>query len=272
MATGKISRLPREIREQVNQRLNAGEAGKRLVAWLNELPAVRAVMAEEFDGAAINEQNLTNWKQGGFREWRMEREARDFMRPSPETTTTTVTTKELATGVAIRHLLLVHEWQQSPMPVERRWRQMRVILRDTLKLQRQDHSDRRLELDWERLRFAEEKFEDAKHSDTRRAMVGFLVAARKWPEVGEAMETAFRLFQERKVAEAEGNKAELKPIKVNQGGKKFQEEAQTGFVGCSPSPVSSPPGRGDDLARFWVQESATTSATVGGARGNVIKT
>ena len=72
MATGKISRLPREIREQVNKKLDAGEPGNRLVNWLNELPAVRALLAGEFGGAAINEQNLSNWKQGGFREWRMQ--------------------------------------------------------------------------------------------------------------------------------------------------------------------------------------------------------
>ena len=78
MATGKISRLPREIREQLNQRMVGGEPGKRLVIWLNELPAVRALLAAEFDGAAINEQNLTNWKQGGFRDWRMEQEVAAF--------------------------------------------------------------------------------------------------------------------------------------------------------------------------------------------------
>ena len=144
---------------------------------------------------------------------------------------------------------------------------MRVIVRDTLKLQRQEHSDRRLELGLKRLQFAEEKFEDAKHSDTRRAMVGFLVAARQWPEVGAAMETAFRLFQERQEAEAEVNKAELNPIKVNQGDEfSEQEGVQIKLVDCSPSPVSSPPRRGTDLARFLVQESSTTSATVGGAR------
>jgi len=74
MATGKIARLPREIREQVNRRLEDGEPGNRLVAWLNELPAVRALLAAEFGGGVIKEQNLTNWKQGGYRDWRMERE------------------------------------------------------------------------------------------------------------------------------------------------------------------------------------------------------
>ena len=36
--TGKIARLPDDIREQLNRRLNDGEKGKKLVMWLNSLP------------------------------------------------------------------------------------------------------------------------------------------------------------------------------------------------------------------------------------------
>src|ERR1035438_7957478 len=49
---GKIARLPREIREQLNHRLQDGEIGKRLVDWLNSLPEVKAVLAGEFNGRA----------------------------------------------------------------------------------------------------------------------------------------------------------------------------------------------------------------------------
>ncbi|MDR3460169.1 MAG: hypothetical protein P4N60_22305 [Verrucomicrobiae bacterium] len=306
MATGKINRLPREIREQVNQRLDAGEPGKRLVAWLNELPAVQALLAAEFEGAAVNEQNLTNWKQGGFREWRRQQEVAAFGVINAEGEETfnaqhstpngqgdgkfveqqeeaeqpirptggqlAVTVEELVTVVAVRYLATVREWQQSPVPVERRWRQMRVILQDVLKLQRGEHREQRLELeqerlelDWERLQFAEEQAEAKQQSDVRRVMVAFLAAARQWPEVGEALATAFRLLQQRK-AETKEKEAELEPIKVNQGEKFFENEVEKkGLVNCSPSPVSAPPGRGDDLARFWVQESGATSTT-GGSR------
>jgi hypothetical protein len=66
---GKIARLPREIREQLNCRLQDGEPGKRLVVWLDSLPEVKAVLAAEFDGRAITEQNLSEWKAGGYRDW-----------------------------------------------------------------------------------------------------------------------------------------------------------------------------------------------------------
>jgi hypothetical protein len=46
-----------------------GEEGKRLVAWLNALPKVQAIVAAEFGGNAIREQNLSEWKQGGYRDW-----------------------------------------------------------------------------------------------------------------------------------------------------------------------------------------------------------
>jgi len=42
---GKIGRLPKAIQEQVNRRLDNGEKGWPLVAWLNSLPEVSAVMA-----------------------------------------------------------------------------------------------------------------------------------------------------------------------------------------------------------------------------------
>jgi len=32
---GKIARLPRAVRQELNRRLDEGEQGKKLVAWLN---------------------------------------------------------------------------------------------------------------------------------------------------------------------------------------------------------------------------------------------
>jgi hypothetical protein len=264
MATGKISRLPREIREQVNQKLVAGEPGNRLVAWLNELPAVQALLTAEFGGAAINEQNLTNWKQSGLRDWRMEQEVAGwgrinaegrraqsngegeetfnaehstlnvqgdgkFVEPQihPIEGQSTVTVEQLSTIVAVRYLAAVREWQLSPVSAERRWRQMRVILQDVMKLRRQEQREQRMELDWEWLQLAQERFEEGKQSDVRRVMTAFLAAARQWPEVGEALATAFGMLQERKRGEIEGNKAELEPIKVNQAEHFFESvEAQ----------------------------------------------
>jgi hypothetical protein len=66
---GKIARLPREIRDELNVRLQNGEVGKLLVEWLNGLPAAQAVLKARFDGRAISEQNLSEWKAGGYEDW-----------------------------------------------------------------------------------------------------------------------------------------------------------------------------------------------------------
>src|SRR5476651_1910754 len=66
---GKIARLPLEIREQLNTRLADGEPGNRLVEWLNSNPDVMKVMQDQFDGRPINENNLSEWRSGGYEEW-----------------------------------------------------------------------------------------------------------------------------------------------------------------------------------------------------------
>jgi hypothetical protein len=67
---GKIARLPRlrcttarqalPIREQVNQPLENGEEGKKIVEWLNSQPEVTAQMTAEFDGQPVSAANLSN--------------------------------------------------------------------------------------------------------------------------------------------------------------------------------------------------------------------
>lgn len=72
---GKIARLPRAIRDELNQRLENGEQGVQLVNWLNGLPDVREILRKDFEGRPINEVNLTDWKSGGFLDWQAQQEA-----------------------------------------------------------------------------------------------------------------------------------------------------------------------------------------------------
>jgi hypothetical protein len=66
---GKIARLPGAVRAQLNTRLQDGAEGKQIADWLNSLPEVKERLTEKFEGRPINEQNLTNWRQGGYKEW-----------------------------------------------------------------------------------------------------------------------------------------------------------------------------------------------------------
>jgi hypothetical protein len=67
--TGKIARLPAPIRELLNHRLFNGHSGRVLVKWLNSLPEVQDVLRQFFDGRPISPQNLSEWKNGGYRDW-----------------------------------------------------------------------------------------------------------------------------------------------------------------------------------------------------------
>ena len=77
---GKIARLPQSIREQINRRLQNGQPGKQIVAWLNTLPEVAAVMAADFDGQPINEPNLSHWRLGGYQDWEIQQDALEVVR------------------------------------------------------------------------------------------------------------------------------------------------------------------------------------------------
>jgi hypothetical protein len=67
--TGKIARLPRQVRDELNRRLRDGQKGSQLAAWLNALPKVKDTLAKDFDGRALNKQNVSQWRQGGYQEW-----------------------------------------------------------------------------------------------------------------------------------------------------------------------------------------------------------
>jgi hypothetical protein len=57
--TGKIARLPRHIREEINCRLQSREKGRKILEWFGALPEVAAVTKAEFDGQSISEVNLS---------------------------------------------------------------------------------------------------------------------------------------------------------------------------------------------------------------------
>jgi len=75
---GKIARLPASIREQLNQRLSNGALGRKIVSWLNTLPEVNRIMAEQFAGKPISENNLSEWRRGGYQDWLHEQQDQEW--------------------------------------------------------------------------------------------------------------------------------------------------------------------------------------------------
>jgi Protein of unknown function (DUF3486) len=78
--TGKIARLPKDIRDVVNLMLQDGATAAVVIA---KLEGMLANGAQGVDGKPIeipNEQNVTNWVQGGFKDWQAEQQRLDDMR------------------------------------------------------------------------------------------------------------------------------------------------------------------------------------------------
>jgi len=75
----KIAALPPQIREEMNRRLADVVPGADILAWLNELPEVRAMLAEHFGGVPISPANLSLWVDTGFSRWIQEQDNREFV-------------------------------------------------------------------------------------------------------------------------------------------------------------------------------------------------
>jgi hypothetical protein len=152
---GKIARLSRDVRDLLNRRLHNGEEGKKLVAWLNALPEVRATMAEGFEGKPIREQNLSEWKQGGYREWLANQEAKELVERLGEEASEWETegrvrlTDTLSLWLAARYAMATREIAEIAGP--KKWRLLREMCADVVELRRGDHSAERLRLDGERV-------------------------------------------------------------------------------------------------------------------------
>lgn len=74
--TGKIARLPSQVRHELNQRLHNGALAKDLVPWLNSLPEVQHVLANRFGARPISQDNISEWRHGGFQDWLRDQERR----------------------------------------------------------------------------------------------------------------------------------------------------------------------------------------------------
>jgi hypothetical protein len=160
---GKIARLPRSVRQELNRRLDDGEQGKKLVAWLNALPEVQAIVAAEFGGKAIREQNLSEWKQGGYRDWVTQQEALEVAARLGENATEwnaegrAPLTDTLALWVVARCAVATRVVAETGG--QEGWRLLRELCGDIVELRKGDHSAVRLQIERERLELEKEQSE-----------------------------------------------------------------------------------------------------------------
>ncbi len=224
---GKIARLPRDLRNQLNRRLQDGEPGIRLVEWLNGLPEVRHVLAEDFGGREISEQNLSEWKQRGHQEWLARQEmltcARELAGDAAEISEAAdgSLADHLSVVLSSRYAALVSGWNgEMNDEFRRKARALRALCQDIVELRRGDHCAERLRLDLDR-------FANVNKEEELRALETVLDESKQWPDVRKAFQDAFALFKQKRnrgsqigqpVAVPPGNPTGSNQIKPNQTG------------------------------------------------------
>jgi hypothetical protein len=176
--TGKIARLPREIRDELNRRLQDGQPGTELVTWLNSLQPVQAVLEMQFNSQPINAQNLSDWNDGGYRDWLLQQETVDLVHlmqdnsdELTQSSTNTGLSDLLAHRLVARIVLLAQRLDQSAAEGPPDPRLLTELCADVVALRKGDHSAQRLKLARDRLDFEHE-------SDTR----DLEELGRKWAE------------------------------------------------------------------------------------------
>ncbi|MBE0544166.1 MAG: hypothetical protein IH623_22735 [Verrucomicrobia bacterium] len=196
--TGKIARLPRDLRHQLNRRMADGEPGNRLVEWLNGLEPVRQVLAQEFNGREISEQNLSEWKQGGHQDWLARQEtlacARELAGDASELAEAAdgSLADHLSVVLSARYAALVPGWNgEMDDEFRRKSRALRMLCQDIGELRRGDHCAERLRLDLER-------FAAAEKAEDERALALLRAEIRQWPDVREAFKVTVALYNQRK--------------------------------------------------------------------------
>jgi len=169
---GKISRLPRAIREQLNRRLQNEEEAKPILEWVNALPEVQSLLAAEFQGRPISKQNLSEWKQNGFRDWQISQSDIEFAQnlaadqaeldqllpgwcaagtPALPSRVAGALTHSLAQWVALRYAAVAQSLSTMDDDPDTELRRLRDFCRDIVSLRRGDLSAGRLSIEQARL-------------------------------------------------------------------------------------------------------------------------
>jgi len=163
---GKIGRQPRPIQEQLNRRLQNGEKGRVLVKWLNSLPEVQAVLAREFAGKPIRQQNLSEWRKHGYVKWLRQQEALDMVRQlggdvgELQPPGAPLLADQMAVWLTARILVVVQKLAEKDHAGELDLKDLRELLRDAVAVCRGEHSRERLKMEQERLERDREKTEE----------------------------------------------------------------------------------------------------------------
>jgi len=172
---GKVARLPIQIRNALNRRLENNEPAGAILPWLNSLSETKQVLAAQFQNAPITPQNLSEWRQGGFREWLLRRELTQHAESLDETAgqikgrlQSQALADNLATVLAARYAALLNSWDGAVTPeFESQLRILRALNHDIVQLQKSLHHAAQQNLKLDRAAKADRELETEKERNLK---------------------------------------------------------------------------------------------------------
>ena len=161
----KIGRLPFAIREDLNNRLMENVPVKDILNWLNTDSEVRHYLERLFESRLITEQNVSDWRQGGYQEWITYRSCIDNVRDVAEDAArialTDINAEHLLLSLIATFATMIKSWGgMEEIAFNRRLIVMQDLIKLALDIRRSEQRDARLELDRERLDILREKHRD----------------------------------------------------------------------------------------------------------------
>ena len=182
----------------VCHRLENGETNKSVAEWLNSLPEVQEMLRESFHGHPISEQNMSEWKNGGFIEWQRLQETRELARQIAEDGEVLDLDSDgecfsdrlgLKLAVELAHLMtqLVVE-EKDP---EKKWQRLQAMNRELSRLRRDDHRAAKLKMERQQHDHEEAARADANYQQMerreKREMEELILGPAKVKAAGEAL-------------------------------------------------------------------------------------
>lgn len=163
---GKIARLPHDIREQLNRRILDGQSGPEILKWVNDLPPCRQMLAQKFGGRPIDDNNLYEWRHGGYEEWLWHEDRRDRLSSQFEYVAKldavgdgSQVAEQLGAVVAAE-LMRQLNFLDGIIDMNDRWFRLREISRELTRFRRENCNNARLRLAEQRLENEMERHRD----------------------------------------------------------------------------------------------------------------
>ena len=170
--TGKIARLPLQVREQINTRIQNGGKGQDIVAWLNSLKEVKAALSKHFDNPTINAGNFSEWKLGGYRDWEAQQfavaESRRIVEEGKELGEAGqgALADKLGTWVVGQYIMATRKMREKLEDGDDAgaWKLLRELCHDLVALRRGDHGAEWIRLERQRLKLQKQKQESSREN------------------------------------------------------------------------------------------------------------